>query len=119
MRAAVSHISSVLRWSGMFHSMYGLLCNKAVHISWMIYRNAFLNKSTILFKLLGMGKGQKMPWGGYSHNVQIYTSFFNHFHNPHFQGLAHCQDLSCSLYALPLKQAQENYQRYTLKDNLS
>ena len=43
---------------------------------------------------------------------------FNHFHNPHFQHLVHGQDLSCSLYAQPLKQAQENYQKYTLKDNL-
>ena len=43
--------------------------------------------------------------------------FFNQFHNPHFQ--VHHQELSCSLYAQPLKQAQENYQVYTLKDNLS
>ena len=32
--------------------------------------------------------------------------------------LVHQQGLSCSLYAQPLKEAQENYQRYTLKDNL-
>ena len=33
--------------------------------------------------------------------------------------LVYQQGLSCSLYAQPLKEAQENYQRYALKDNLS
>ena len=42
--------------------------------------------------------------------------FFNHFDNPHFQ--IHRQDLNCSLYAQPLKQAQDVYQTYTLKDDL-
>ena len=68
----------------------------------MIYQNIFLNKSLILFSLLGVGEGQIMPWGGDGDNAQIYTrkavllcmsnrykifwkkSFFNHFHNPHF-----------------------------------
>ena len=35
-------------------------------------------------------------------------------HNSHF----HCQDLNCLLYAQALRQVQEDYQRYTLKDNL-
>ena len=42
--------------------------------------------------------------------------FFNHFHNPNFQ--VHGQDLSYWLYVQQLKQAQENYQTYTQKDNL-
>ena len=42
--------------------------------------------------------------------------FFNHFHNSHFQ--VHRQGLNCSLYAQPLKQAQEIYQTYALKDSL-
>ena len=46
--------------------------------------------------------------------------FFNHFHKPHFQDFqVHDQDLSCWLYAQPRKQAQENCQTYTLKDNLT
>ena len=37
---------------------------------------------------------------------KILKSFFNHFHNPHFQDFqVHDQDLSCWLYAQPLKQA--------------
>ena len=39
-------------------------------------------------------------------------------HNPHFHGLVHRQGLGCSPYAQPVKQVQENYQTYTLKDNL-
>ena len=45
--------------------------------------------------------------------------FFNHFHNLPFQGLVHRQVLNYSLYAQALKQAQENYQMETLKDNLN
>ena len=39
------------------------------------------------------------------------------FQSP-FQGLLHHQNLNCSLYAEPLKQAKKNYQRFTL-DNPS
>ena len=46
-------------------------------------------------------------------------SFFNHFHNPHSQDPVHHQDISCSPNAQPLKQAQEKFQTYTLKKNLS
>ena len=38
------------------------------------------------------------------------------FHNPRFQVQRH--DLSCSMYARLLKQAQDNHQGYTLKNNL-
>ena len=51
-----------------------------------------------------------------SHKKEV---FFNHFHNLHFHNLVYLQDPGCALYVQPLKQPQENYQIYTLKDNLS
>ena len=45
----------------------------------------------------------------------ILKKFFNHLHNLHFQGLLHCQNLNCSLYAQPLKQAKKNYQRFNTR----
>ena len=43
--------------------------------------------------------------------------FMLHFHNPHPQ--AHQQNLRRWLYAQQLIEEQDNYQTYTLKDNLS
>ena len=101
----------------------------------MIYQETFLNKSLILFNLPGLpSEDQSIPRGD---NVQIACKetaflcvwatdtkycekkFSNHFHSPNFQGLVHRQVLNYSLCAQTLKQAQENYQTYTLKDNLS
>ena len=67
----------------------------------MTHRNIFLNKSIILFYTFDLRQGS---------NFMVLC-----FHNPHAQ--IHRQGLSCSLYAQPQGQAQENYQRYTLKDN--
>ena len=61
-------------------------------------QNTFLSKSIIFIHTLGPKQG----------------SNFMVLHNPYFHGLG----LGCSPYAQPLKQGQENYQRYTLKDNL-
>ena len=43
---------------------------------------------------------------------------FNQLYNLHLKNFVHDQDLSCCLYAQQLKQAQENYQKYNLKDSL-
>ena len=48
-----------------------------------------------------------------------WVEFYRHFHNPHFHGLVHHQNLHCWLYAQQLKQAQYNYQVYTQKDSLN
>ena len=45
------------------------------------------------------------------------TKYSKKRYNSHFQ--VHRQDLSCSPYAQPLKQAQENFQTYTIKGDLS
>ena len=58
-----------------------------------------------------------MPRDSYFCVSETDTKYSKKKYNPHLQ--VHRQDLSCSLYAQPLKQAQENYQKYTLKDNLS
>ena len=52
------HISCVLRWSGASLSMYRLWVTALIHTSWMIYQNAFLNKSLILFNHPGLDEDQ-------------------------------------------------------------
>ena len=74
------------------------MCNKTVQALPMIDQNTFLSKSIIFIHTLGPKQG----------------SNFMVLHNPYLHGLG----LGCSPYAQPLKQGQENYQRYTLKDNL-
>ena len=76
--------------------------------------NAELKDSSFLFRF-----GQKKIYIRSPDTKNSEKKFFNHFHNLHFHDLVHRQDLSCSLYAQPLKQAQVNCQRHTLKDNLS
>ena len=49
---------------------------------------------------------QKFFVSGQQIQKVLKRSFFNHFPNPHFQDFqVHDQDLSCWLYAQPLKQA--------------
>ena len=76
--------------------------DKAVKAPSVTYRKTFLNQPIIFIHTLGPRQG--------SNFMDI------RFHNPHSQ--IHHQGLSCSPCAQPLKQAQD-YQRYTLKDNLS
>ena len=89
----------------------------------MLYQDTFLNKSLILFNPPFRAKTErKNLYKEGSYFCVCATQkrgLFYHFHNPHFHNLVHCQDLSYSLYAQPLKQAQENYRTYTPKDNLS
>ena len=104
--------------------IYFSMCNALVHVPSivlsMIYKNAYTSHS-FLFKSLGQVRVKVQRTNLYEEGSSfwVHKNPFNHFHNPHFQALVHRQDLSCALYAQPLKQAQEPYQTYTLKDNLS
>ena len=80
---------------------------------WNIFQHAQQNIPKYIFKQVNHFIHILRPRA----RVKFYGSF-NHFHNPHFQ--VHRQDLSSSSpYEQPLEQTQENYQVYTLKDNLS
>ena len=63
----------------------------------MICKNTFLNKSLILFNSPGPGEGQDTRYKfiqgrqfflnlGSRHKIFRKEVYFNHFHNPHFQG---------------------------------
>ena len=130
--------SCIQRWSGTLNIMHSLLHSASLHISWVLKRSGtYANESGFMgTALLHISCVFKVPWDlsyptwnifkrhNFIHTLRPrrgsnFMILFNHFHNPHFHGLVHRQSLTCSPYVQPLKQAQENYQTYTLKDNLS
>ena len=109
LRTASLHITCVLKWSGT----YGLVAH---FLRLKVLRDCnYPTGHVYLCPEDKFGSGLNFMD---TKNDTILMPFMLHFHKPHFHGLVHCQGLSCSPYAQKLKQGQENYQTYTLKDNL-
>ena len=128
---AFSHISCVLRYSGI--NLKGCKHFSIVleHISWVLKRGgtsfnshgAFQRLCCTFFGLLSH-QGQVLKslalctiTSSIEHILTPGSDFMLHFHNPRPQ--VHRENLRCWLHAQQLKKAQENCQKYTLKDNLS
>ena len=89
-----------------------------------IPRYSFKQVTHFILNLLGqvrvwwwLQRTNGMPTGSSFCVLETDTKYSKKKYNPNLQ--VHRQDLSCSPYAQPLKQAHENFQTYTLKGNLS
>ena len=103
------HMFFVLNLSGIIIKNPGLMPTTLSHIPWV--RGTYfsiglitcrIKKLIILFKSLGQPRSNFMVL---------------RFHNPHPQ--PHRPNLRCLLYVQQLKQAQDNHQTYTEKDNIN